>query len=69
MSTGRNEPCPCGSGRKYKRCCLAAEEAATAQAPGSARVRERLFEEHGFPWVAYLLTGFAPREFLRLDPR
>jgi uncharacterized protein len=18
---GRNEPCPCGSGRKYKRCC------------------------------------------------
>ncbi|MFT3766898.1 MAG: SEC-C domain-containing protein [Minicystis sp.] len=20
---GRNEPCPCGSGRKYKKCCLA----------------------------------------------
>ncbi len=20
-STGRNDPCPCGSGRKYKRCC------------------------------------------------
>ena len=19
--TGRNEPCPCGSGKKYKRCC------------------------------------------------
>ncbi len=19
--TGRNEPCPCGSGRKFKRCC------------------------------------------------
>jgi SEC-C motif len=19
---GRNEPCPCGSGRKYKKCCL-----------------------------------------------
>jgi len=19
--TGRNEPCPCGSGRKYKSCC------------------------------------------------
>jgi uncharacterized protein len=19
---GRNDPCPCGSGRKYKRCCL-----------------------------------------------
>jgi hypothetical protein len=22
---GRNDPCPCGSGKKYKRCCLAAE--------------------------------------------
>ncbi len=21
-TTGRNEPCPCGSGRKYKQCCL-----------------------------------------------
>jgi len=22
MKTGRNDPCPCGSGRKYKLCCL-----------------------------------------------
>jgi uncharacterized protein YecA (UPF0149 family) len=21
---GRNDPCPCGSGKKAKRCCLAA---------------------------------------------
>lgn len=21
-TTGRNEPCPCGSGRKFKVCCL-----------------------------------------------
>lgn len=21
MKTGRNSPCPCGSGKKYKRCC------------------------------------------------
>jgi uncharacterized protein len=20
-ATGRNDPCPCGSGKKYKRCC------------------------------------------------
>jgi tetratricopeptide (TPR) repeat protein len=20
--TGRNEPCPCGSGKKYKKCCI-----------------------------------------------
>jgi SEC-C motif len=24
---GRNDPCPCGSGKKYKHCCLAREEA------------------------------------------
>jgi len=24
---GRNDPCPCGSGNKYKKCCLAKEEA------------------------------------------
>ncbi|MBZ0104340.1 MAG: tetratricopeptide repeat protein [Sulfuricella denitrificans] len=23
MTTGRNDPCPCGSGKKYKRCCEA----------------------------------------------
>ena len=22
MKTGRNNPCPCGSGKKYKKCCL-----------------------------------------------
>ena len=25
---GRNEPCSCGSGKKYKQCCLAKDEAA-----------------------------------------
>lgn len=23
MKAGRNDPCPCGSGKKYKKCCLA----------------------------------------------
>ena len=22
MKTGRNSPCPCGSGKKFKKCCL-----------------------------------------------
>ena len=22
IKCGRNEPCPCGSGKKYKKCCL-----------------------------------------------
>ncbi|HEY4175844.1 MAG TPA: tetratricopeptide repeat protein [Kofleriaceae bacterium] len=41
---GRNHPCPCGSGKKYKQCCLDADEAAriaalpkpTLQAAGKA---------------------------------
>src|SRR6185369_8640525 len=27
LRTGRNERCPCGSGRKYNKCCLAKDEA------------------------------------------
>ena len=27
---GRNDPCPCGSGKKYKRCCLAQQSASYA---------------------------------------
>jgi hypothetical protein len=30
MKVGRNEPCPCGSGKKYKRCCRALDRAAGA---------------------------------------
>ena len=22
VKVGRNEPCPCGSGKKYKKCCI-----------------------------------------------
>ncbi|MBV1758511.1 MAG: SEC-C domain-containing protein [Dethiosulfatibacter sp.] len=28
---GRNEPCPCGSGKKYKKCCAIFEDTKTAQ--------------------------------------
>ncbi|WP_283139814.1 SEC-C metal-binding domain-containing protein [Rhizohabitans arisaemae] len=27
-TTGRNQPCPCGSGQKYKKCCLSPRERA-----------------------------------------
>jgi hypothetical protein len=30
---GRNDPCPCGSGRKYKRCCLKNQTAGQEIAP------------------------------------
>ena len=31
MSSLRNIPCPCGSGRKYKKCCLKNDETLAAQ--------------------------------------
>ena len=44
VKIGRNAPCPCGSGKKYKNCCLrkglSAEEAA-AQARASAQSGQR----------------------------
>jgi hypothetical protein len=43
---GRNDPCPCGSGRKYKHCCLRAAQ--LQEAPESLvwqRLR-RLLDEH-----------------------
>jgi len=36
--TGRNDPCPCGSGKKYKHCCLE-KDWATELAPA---VRQRV---------------------------
>ena len=34
MATGRNDPCTCGSGKKYKKCCLSK---AQPHAPGQFR--------------------------------
>ncbi len=36
-STGRNEPCPCGSGRKSKDCCAGDEARLLAQSSSGAR--------------------------------
>ena len=35
-SLGRNEPCHCGSGKKYKQCCLSKDEAAERAARAKA---------------------------------
>ncbi|MDP2707757.1 MAG: SEC-C metal-binding domain-containing protein, partial [Burkholderiales bacterium] len=39
MALGRNQPCPCGSGRKYKHCC-GAPARQVPQAPSSAEALE-----------------------------
>ena len=47
MKVGRNDPCPCGSGLKYKKCCLA-KESTVSRDPGALyaqRYKIRLKEE------------------------
>lgn len=51
---GRNAPCPCGSGRKYKHCCLAASEASDFQYR-----RLRQIESNLIP----LLLAYAEEQF------
>ena len=36
----RNDPCPCGSGRKYKKCCLPKDEASPAPTTSHAAVHD-----------------------------
>ncbi|MGH2954082.1 MAG: SEC-C domain-containing protein [Solirubrobacterales bacterium] len=42
MRASRNSPCPCGSGRKYKRCCLAEHERAEKEARFDGAVGRRI---------------------------
>jgi hypothetical protein len=38
MKSGRNDTCPCGSGKKYKKCCLSKNTAASVARPGGISV-------------------------------
>jgi SEC-C motif len=42
VAVARNAPCPCGSGRKYKRCCLAEEQRAAHAARCDDAVGDRI---------------------------
>ena len=77
MTVGRNDPCPCGSGRKYKKCCMLSERANTDQlAPrrineASEEANDLLLKHarrtrgEGFvddAWRAVLGEGIAPAQ-------
>jgi hypothetical protein len=57
---GRNDPCLCGSGKKYKHCCLKVEEAklANGHAGTAPKALNWLFEKYGREVRDTLLTGF-----------
>jgi hypothetical protein len=54
---GRNDPCPCGSGKKHKKCCLGAQENRRAQERRRASVHE--LDER----VVWILKEFAAERY------
>ena len=60
-STGRNDPCPCGSGKKYKKCHLAEDEGATV-VPVAAPDPEAMLAE-GWRLFEQRRPGAAEKEF------
>jgi tetratricopeptide (TPR) repeat protein len=59
--TGRNDACPCGSGKKYKKCHLAADEQATATPPVPPNAQEML--ANGWRLFEQRRPGAAEKEF------
>lgn len=51
---GRNEPCPCGSGKKYKKCCMQAHRV-QKEARKSSRTPKDLIGRATSPWRMYKL--------------
>lgn len=47
MKIGRNEPCPCGSSKKFKRCCLAQDELQARQLRADGRKKAHSCEYCG----------------------
>ena len=47
--TGRNDPCHCGSGKKYKRCCLDKDEAAERATRAAAQAAKPVPTPPTFP--------------------
>lgn len=44
-TVGRNDPCPCGSGKKYKKCCMLKETSVDLEAFRANRTEENLRSE------------------------
>src|ERR1700761_4839982 len=57
MKAGQNDPCPCGSGKKYKKCCLLEDRAAIATEQATmAQAASRPPDTSRAPQASALLT-------------
>jgi tetratricopeptide (TPR) repeat protein len=59
--TGRNDRCPCGSGKKYKKCHLTADEAAASAPAGPPDPSEHV--QQGWRLFEQRRPGAAEKEF------
>jgi tetratricopeptide (TPR) repeat protein len=59
--SGRNDPCPCGSGNKYKKCCLTKHEAADREGQVEAEAERAARAEAHRLHVRELKAAFAAR--------
>jgi tetratricopeptide (TPR) repeat protein len=67
--TGRNDVCPCGSGKKYKKCHLQQDEAAASPPAGPPEPQEHI--DNGWRLFEQRRPGAAEKEFrkaLELKP-
>jgi tetratricopeptide (TPR) repeat protein len=68
-AAGRNDPCPCGSGKKYKKCHLQADESATLAPVAPPDAMEHIM--NGWRLFEQRRPGAAEKEFaaaLGIDP-
>ncbi len=59
MSTtlGRNDPCPCGSGKKYKRCCQGEDRPTTTATPKTTMILLGAVVLLGLVFITISLVG------------
>jgi hypothetical protein len=64
MKPGRNDPCPCGSGKKYKRCCLAAKSEPDAPADPTWRRLRAMLDDHSAELLRFIKKAYGPSALL-----
>lgn len=60
FSIGRNEPCPCGSGKKFKRCCMDKVTGAVPYQLDLSKYEGAKSEKFSAYYYRFGATGVAP---------